>query len=110
MTIAASKAVIMARGLGTRMRHEDGQTNLSREQQSIAELGIKALIPIGSRPFLDFVISGLADAGYEEVCLVVSPDADLLRSRYSGVHAPTRVRVSFAVQPEARGTADAVLA
>ncbi|MGE5360969.1 MAG: sugar phosphate nucleotidyltransferase, partial [Bacteroidales bacterium] len=106
----ARKAVIMARGLGTRMRRNDGRAALSAAQESIAQLGIKALIPIGDRPFLDFVISGLADAGYEQVCLVVAPDAELLVSRYSGADAPKRVRVSFAVQREARGTADAVLA
>ncbi|MGE5362228.1 MAG: sugar phosphate nucleotidyltransferase, partial [Bacteroidales bacterium] len=88
----------------------DGRAALSAAQESNAPLGIKALIPIGDRPFLAFVISGLADAGYEQVCLVVAPDADLLVSRYSGAAAPTRVRVSFAVQREARGTADAVLA
>jgi glucose-1-phosphate thymidylyltransferase len=108
--MAARKAVIMARGLGTRMRREDNGAALSAEQQAVAQLGIKALIPIGHRPFLDFVISGLADAGYDQVCLVVSPDADLLRARYSGAGAPRRVRLSFAVQPEPRGTADAVLA
>jgi len=110
MTKPVRKAVIMARGLGTRMRREDRAADLSREQAQIAGRGVKALLPIGDRPFLDYVISGLADAGFEQVCLVIGPEHDDLRSRYTVQAPPTRVTVSFATQVEPRGTADAVLA
>lgn len=110
MAKAVRKAVIMARGLGTRMRRADREASLSPEQAEAAGRGLKALLPIGERPFLDYVISGLADAGFERVCLVIGPEHDALRRRYTIESPPRRVAMSFAVQPEPRGTADAVLA
>ncbi len=55
------KVVIPARGLGTRMRKHDGASHLSAAQEAAADTGMKAMIPI-KRPFLDYVLSGLADA------------------------------------------------
>ena len=103
------KAVILARGLGKRMRRADSDASLDGRQQAVAETGIKALIPIG-RPFLDYVLSGLADAGYRRVCLVVAPDHEVIRRYYQEEIRPERVSIEFAVQPEPRGTADAVAA
>lgn len=104
-------AVILARGLGTRMRKPAAGPGLAAEQGRAADRGAKALIPFeGGRPFLDYVLSGLADAGIPRVCLVVAPGADPLRAYYEGAGRPRRVTVEFAVQEEARGTADAVLA
>jgi dTDP-glucose pyrophosphorylase len=103
-----TRAVILARGLGTRMRRADGVAALSDAQASVADTGVKALIPVG-RPFLDYAISALADAGIRDVCLVVGPEHDALQERY-GSGQFSRVRIGFAVQAEARGTADAVLA
>ena len=105
----ARKAVILARGLGTRMRREDGSAGLAPEQRTAASTGIKALIPI-KRPFLDYVLSTLADSGYEEVCLVIGPEHDVVRSYYTAQMPPRRVSLSFAVQREPLGTADAVAA
>lgn len=102
-------AVVLARGLGTRMRRADAATALDPEQAAVAETGLKAMIPVG-RPFLDFVISGLADAGFADVCLVIGPEHGQVRQRYGEELRPTRVRVDFAIQAEPLGTADAVLA
>ena len=55
------KAVILARGLGKRMRQADEHASLDPKQAAVADQGIKAMIPIG-RPFLDYVLSALADA------------------------------------------------
>ena len=104
-----NKAVILARGLGTRMRRADAAARLDAEQEAIAQTGLKAMIPIG-RPFLDYVLSGLADAGYMEACLVVGPEHESVTRHYSVEAPPKRIRVRFAEQREARGTADAVLA
>jgi glucose-1-phosphate thymidylyltransferase len=95
-----TKAIILAAGRGA----------LDEAQERVADQGMKAMIPIG-RPFLDYVISGLADAGIQEVCLVIgaSPRHDDVRDHYRRVGV-TRVDLSFAVQCEPRGTADAVLA
>ncbi len=104
-----TRAVILARGLGTRMRQADSAAPMSGDQAAMASTGVKALIPIG-RPFLDYVLSALADAGVHRICLVIGPEHDLLRRRYSVETTPTRLTIEFAVQPEPRGTADAVLA
>ncbi len=102
-----SRAVILARGLGTRMRREDG-TALSGEQASVAGAGVKAMIRIG-RPFLDYVISALADAGIGRVCLVIGPEHDVIRNHYSTVET-RRVAIEFAIQEKPLGTANALLA
>jgi dTDP-glucose pyrophosphorylase len=82
---------------------------LDDAQARAAAAGVKGMIPIG-RPFLDFVISALADAGFEDVCLVIGPEHQAIRDYYSRDATPTRVRVSFAVQDKPLGTADAVAA
>lgn len=104
----ATKAVILARGMGTRMRRRDSGAELDALQASVAGTGVKAMIPIG-RPFLDYVLSQLADAGYRDVCLVIGPEHDAIREHY---HRATtqRLRITFALQPQPRGTADAVAA
>jgi len=104
------RAVILARGLGTRMRVQDPAAILNDAQRRAADTGHKALMPIHGRPFLDYVLSAIGDAGIEHIALVVAPDHDALRQRYERDAPPSRARVTFVVQPEARGTADAVLA
>jgi dTDP-glucose pyrophosphorylase len=104
----ATRAVILARGLGKRMREDRGTGGLTPEQATAADDGFKAMIPIG-RPFLDYVLSALADAGFTDACLVIGPEHDKVRKHYEAV-APRRIRISYAIQQEPRGTADAVLA
>jgi dTDP-glucose pyrophosphorylase len=109
MGVQLTKAVVLARGLGTRMRKAAEGTALDDAQARAADSGVKGMIPVG-RPFLDFVISALADAGFVDVCLVVGPEHQAIRDHYSRDVSPSRVRVSFAVQIEPLGTADAVAA
>jgi glucose-1-phosphate thymidylyltransferase len=110
------KAVVLARGLGTRMREQDGAVAMATAQADAADQGVKAMMPLDGahepRPVLDYVLSALADAGYTDVCLVIGPDPghDRVRDYYAGEGRPRRLRVSFAIQAEPRGTADAVLA
>lgn len=100
--------MILARGLGTRMRKEDPNATLSEEQQEAAGSGVKAMISIG-RPFLDHVISEMADAGFDDICLVIGPEHDVIRDYYDNIEKE-RVAISYAVQEEPLGTADAVAA
>ena len=51
INLKMDKVVVLARGLGKRMRRNDGTAQVDG-QAAVAEAGIKALIPI-DRPFLD---------------------------------------------------------
>jgi glucose-1-phosphate thymidylyltransferase len=105
------KAVILARGLGTRMRRSDSGAALTAEQAAAADEGVKAMMPVGTgRPFVHYLLSALADAGLQEICLVIAPDATDVQRHFHREMTLRRVRISFAVQVEPRGTADAVLA
>ncbi|MFN8573714.1 MAG: nucleotidyltransferase family protein [Gemmatimonadaceae bacterium] len=109
-----TKAVILARGLGTRMRRASDEAGLSDSQARIAASGMKALMPVEAgdstaRPFLDYVLSALADAGVQDVCLVIGPEHTAIREYY-GQLSRARLRVAFAEQAQPRGTADALLA
>ena len=101
--------MILARGLGTRMRAGIAGAELDAHQASVADTGVKAMIPIG-RPFLDFVLSSLADAGFTDVCLVIGPEHSQVRDHYGRDKPPTRIALRFAEQARPLGTADAVLA
>jgi glucose-1-phosphate thymidylyltransferase len=103
------KAVILARGLGTRMRRPDPGAALDAEQASLADEGLKAMIPVG-RPFLDYVLGALADAGITEVCLVIGPEHQRIREYYTRTVRPRRLSIRFVVQERPAGTADALLA
>jgi len=102
------KAVILARGLGTRMQKTNDCASLTEAQAAVAETGVKALIPI-DRPFLDYVLTKLADAAFRRICLVIGPEHDELKNYYNSLNC-TRVNIEFAIQHEPLGTADAVLA
>lgn len=101
-----NKAVIMAAGLGKRMQQKTTEESVDAQQAQVADTGIKGLIPI-DRPFLDYVMSALADAGYQEVCLVVGPKHQALRDYYGQLETK-RITIHFAEQKEPKGTADAV--
>jgi glucose-1-phosphate thymidylyltransferase len=104
-----SKCVILARGLGTRMRRDDASASLDPAQSATAGAGLKAMMPIG-RPFLDYVLSALADSGFKQACLVIGPEHEAVRKYYTKAAKPQRIEVSFAIQREPLGTANAVLA
>ena len=57
------------------------------------------MMPIGrGRPFLDYVLSALADAGCCDVCVIVAPDHAAMREYYDRAGRTARVRLSYAVQ------------
>jgi dTDP-glucose pyrophosphorylase len=101
------RAVILARGLGTRMRSEQDGATLDASQSAAADSGMKAMIPFG-RPFLDFVLSGLADAEYRSACIVIGPEHSVVQEHYARIK-PQRISVHFAIQQKPIGTANAVL-
>jgi glucose-1-phosphate thymidylyltransferase len=92
------------------MRREDHAAAVDAAQSRVAAAGLKAMIPdANGRPFLDHVLSALADGGIQRVVLVVAPDAEAIRQHYLA-HPPRRLQLAYAIQHEPRGTADAVLA
>lgn len=105
-------AVVLARGLGRRMRSDDAGAALTDAQRAAADAGAKVMMPVGDgarRPFLDFALSALADGGCTDACLVVAPEHETLRARYAPSRC-TRLHVHVAVQEAPTGTAAAVLA
>ena len=101
--------MVLARGLGTRMRQQAEGLALTAEQHAMADHGLKALVSVG-RPLLDYALSSLADAGIEDVCLVIGPEHTAVIQRYRDTITPTRLRITTAIQPAPNGTAAAVLA
>jgi dTDP-glucose pyrophosphorylase len=103
-------AVVLAAGLGSRMRREVSASPLTEAQAAAAARGLKGMIPDDrGRPFLDHVLSSLADGGVTDVCLVVGADHESIRDHYA-LRPPRRLKLAFATQPAPIGTADAVLA
>ena len=73
VTTLTTKAVILARGLGTRMRADNG-AGLTADQERFADVGIKALIPVaGGKTLLEMIVENLESAGFCAICLVIGP-------------------------------------
>lgn len=104
--MSCHRALVLAAGRGTRMRAPGAA--LDPMQAAAADAGLKAMIAFG-RPFLDYVLHSLADAGFTDVALVLGPAHDAVRAYYRGLPL-SRIRLSFVTQQAPRGTADAVAA
>ncbi|MCW3981092.1 MAG: sugar phosphate nucleotidyltransferase [Candidatus Bathyarchaeota archaeon] len=87
------KAVILAAGKGTRLH----PVTLSRP---------KHLIPIGGKPIIEHGLSTLKNAGIKEVIIVVNYLAEVFK-QHVGDGTKFGMKISFVVQKELRGTADA---
>jgi dTDP-glucose pyrophosphorylase len=91
------------------MRKADPSAALEQDQAAAADHGMKGMIPIG-RPFMDYLLGSLAEAGFARVCLVIGPEHAAVRDHYEKTSPPSRLSVAFAIQEKPLGTADAVLA
>jgi glucose-1-phosphate thymidylyltransferase len=91
------------------MRRGVAAAALSNAQADAARQGVKAMMPF-DRPFLDYSLSVLADAGIRRAVLVIGPEHAAVRTYFADTAAGRRVSIDFAVQAEPLGTADAVLA
>lgn len=107
--MATRKVMILARGLGTRMSNSGGPA-LDGAAEEMARAGLKGLIPLAGRPFLDYLFGVIVEAGFREACLVIGPDSGALKAYGEELGKRARLDVYFAVQKEPRGTADAVAA
>jgi bifunctional UDP-N-acetylglucosamine pyrophosphorylase/glucosamine-1-phosphate N-acetyltransferase len=93
MTAERIQAVVLAAGEGTRMR----PLSASRP---------KPMLPVDDRPLAAHAADAAAQAGADELIIVVGYEADAVREYFGREYAG--VPVSYAVQDEQAGTADAV--
>ncbi|TKR24659.1 bifunctional sugar-1-phosphate nucleotidylyltransferase/acetyltransferase [Natronomonas salsuginis] len=89
------QTVILAAGEGTRMR-------------PLTEAVPKPMLPVADRPLCAHTADAAVEAGASELIFVVGYEADAVREYFDDEYRG--VPVSFAVQREQRGTADAVRA
>jgi NDP-mannose synthase len=94
-TTAGVRAVILAGGLGTRLR-------------PYTTVIPKPLVPIADRPVLEHIIRCLAASGITQIDLCVSHLGRLIRLYLSEAELPSDVRISFHWETEPLGTAGAL--
>lgn len=108
---SVEKAVVMARGLGTRMQRGVEIVDLDERTREIAKQGVKAMIPFFDRPFLDYSLQALMSAGFTKVCFVIGPEHSRIREYYRNLGPRlSKVDIWFAEQEKPLGTADAAYA
>lgn len=105
-----TKAVILARGLGTRMQRRIDRLRLDPVIEEFADKGWKVFMPIiGGRPILDYTIYFLWEAGFREICLVIGPEHEVMREYYVEIGQKlNNLMIDFAIQEKPLGTANAV--
>jgi NDP-sugar pyrophosphorylase family protein len=89
------RAVILAGGLGTRLR-------------PYTTVIPKPLVPIGDRPVLEHIIGSLSRSGVDQIDLCVNYLGDLILLYLSQVDLPPDLRVAFHWENEPLGTAGAL--
>lgn len=105
-----SKAIITIAGKGTRMA-------------PITSAIPKEMLPIGTTPILQFILNEVIASGIKEIMLVISSNRQVVAKYLTGIEEPEdynvsgksysylndpSVKLSFAYQEVAKGTADAV--
>jgi bifunctional UDP-N-acetylglucosamine pyrophosphorylase/glucosamine-1-phosphate N-acetyltransferase len=87
------QSVILAAGKGTRIR-------------PLSDSVPKPMLPVAERPLVAHTVDAAVAAGADEVVLVVGYEADAVRNYFGSAYAGASI--SYAVQTEQSGTADAV--
>ena len=85
------KAVILAAGLGTRMR-------------PMTRAIPKPMLPVVNKPIIDYIISEATESGIEEIVVIVNFQKEVIKK-----HCEEYDNVYFIHQKELLGTADALL-
>ncbi|MBV8381377.1 MAG: nucleotidyltransferase family protein, partial [Planctomycetaceae bacterium] len=91
------KAILLAAGLGTRLR-------------PLTDTIPKCLVPIAGRPLLDFWIDQLADAGVREARVNTHAHAEQVRAYIDWVKAGGRLRLAESHEAELLGSAGTIAA
>lgn len=110
MSAMITKAVILARGLGTRMQKRSNGLDLDPALEEYADRGWKPFIPIlGGKSILEYTIHFLRDAGLKDICIVMGPEHEVIKEHYIKLaRSLGDVSISFAIQEKPLGTANAV--
>ena len=87
------KAIVLAGGLGTRLAHVSSDVP-------------KPMAPIGSRPFLEYLLDYLIEQGVEAAVLAVSYKWEMIRAHFTDAYRG--MPLTYSVEDEPLGTGGAI--